>query len=163
MWLRLIFMRGHQWNRIFIPSIYPSNISNVGARCIPEGLDTTTWYYSLLPGYHRRASWVRWGQLIDCFVDAELATQKYSLLILVIISNYNPIPLECSSNIILRHAQKPAQDQCFGISQTTNLKPSMFLIGGMDSYTMTHSSYNIPLKFANSYIPIYIYIYDIWL
>ena len=109
---------------LFTHPIYP-----MGLDASPEGLDTTTWYYSLLPGYHRRVSWVRWGQLIDRFVDAQLATQKYSLLILVIISNYNPIPLECSSNIILRHAQKPAQGQCFGIYQTTNLKPSMLQSG----------------------------------
>jgi len=30
--------------------------------------------------------------------------------------------LEWCSNIILRHAQKPAQGQCFGIYQTTNPK-----------------------------------------
>ena len=35
-----------------------------------------------------------------------------------------PAMLEWSSNIILRHAQKPAQGQCFGIYQTTNPKPS---------------------------------------
>ena len=34
-----------------------------------------------------------------------------------------PARLEWSSNIILRHAQKPAQGQCFGIYQTTNPKP----------------------------------------
>ena len=33
-----------------------------------------------------------------------------------------PARLEWSSNIILRHAQKPAQGQ-FGIYQTTNPKP----------------------------------------
>ena len=34
-----------------------------------------------------------------------------------------PERLEWSSNIILRHAQKYAQGQCFGIYQTTNPKP----------------------------------------
>ena len=34
-----------------------------------------------------------------------------------------PARLEWSSNIILWHAQKPAQGQCFGIFQTTNPKP----------------------------------------
>ena len=33
-----------------------------------------------------------------------------------------PAGLEGCSNMILRHAQRPAQGQCFGISQTTNRK-----------------------------------------
>ena len=122
--------------------------------------------------------------------------KNFSLLILVIISNYNPIPLECSSNIILRHAENLRRANVLVFTRRRTLNPQccspgkprglcvisvtpplygpqkcvislhppvfvMFIIGGMDSYTMTHSNYNIPLKFANSYIPIYIYmIYD---
>ena len=46
-----------------------------------------------------------------CF--SNITTRPYGL----------PARLEWSSNIILRHAQKPAQGRCFGNYQTTNPKP----------------------------------------